>query len=216
MQASLPKLVRMVCVEDLGQGSDPLRILGVRWLPKGAASHEVNQEGKLEGVKKGARKHDGTKQDQPGTNDLTKTKANEEEKEANEDASKDANERTDGNEDEQHGSEGQDPSADGGMKPETGDFINLQVAFAYRATHSRKAFKDRAKHAHLYLAFYLPGNIKIRKSTQRQEMWLFPSIESCLQYNLLILSQPSGLNFAVSSAQQECAYNSRLTPPSFN
>ncbi len=34
MQASLPKLVRMVSVEDLGQGSESFRILGVRWLPK--------------------------------------------------------------------------------------------------------------------------------------------------------------------------------------
>src|SRR6266498_1713266 len=37
IQASLPKLVRMISVEDLGQGSEAIRILGVRWLPTGAA-----------------------------------------------------------------------------------------------------------------------------------------------------------------------------------
>lgn len=35
MQASLPKFVRMIAVEDLGQGSEAVRILGVRWLPTG-------------------------------------------------------------------------------------------------------------------------------------------------------------------------------------
>ena len=30
MQASLPKLVRMISVEDLGQGSESIRILGIR------------------------------------------------------------------------------------------------------------------------------------------------------------------------------------------
>ena len=35
MQASLPKFVRMISVEDLGQGSEAIRILGVRWLPTG-------------------------------------------------------------------------------------------------------------------------------------------------------------------------------------
>lgn len=35
MQASLPKFVRMISVEDLGQGSEAVRILGVRWLPTG-------------------------------------------------------------------------------------------------------------------------------------------------------------------------------------
>ncbi len=35
MQASLPKFIRMVGVEDLGQGSESVRILGIRWLPTG-------------------------------------------------------------------------------------------------------------------------------------------------------------------------------------
>jgi hypothetical protein len=47
MQASLPSMVRMVAVDDIGQGSEALRILGVRWLPTGAAARSVSAEGKL-------------------------------------------------------------------------------------------------------------------------------------------------------------------------
>lgn len=45
-----------------------------------------------------------------------------------------------------------------GMEAEEGDFINLEVAFSYRTRSSAQKFRDRAKHAHLYVAFYLPGN----------------------------------------------------------
>jgi len=85
MQASLPRLVRMVCVEDLGQGSEPLRILGVRWLPKGAAGAEVTDDGKLDDDNAKHHQIGGAGQDQRGTTDLTKE--NEEEKEADDDAS---------------------------------------------------------------------------------------------------------------------------------
>lgn len=47
MQASLPRMVRMVSVNDIGQGSESLRILGVRWLPSGAAATSVTEDGKL-------------------------------------------------------------------------------------------------------------------------------------------------------------------------
>jgi Ca2+-dependent lipid-binding protein len=47
------------------------------------------------------------------------------------------------------------------MEAEEGDFINLEVAFAYRARTALKTFKDRTKDAHLYMAFYLPGNLKV-------------------------------------------------------
>lgn len=33
MQASLPKMIRMVSIDDLAQGSEAIRILGIRWLP---------------------------------------------------------------------------------------------------------------------------------------------------------------------------------------
>ncbi|KAK7527316.1 meiotically up-regulated gene 190 protein [Phyllosticta citriasiana] len=115
MQASLPKLVRMVSVEDLGQGSEAIRILGVRWLPTGAAAMSVSEKGRL---KKDVdpKKSDRTVPGQ-GENRFLK-------------------------------------------KCPTGDFVNLEVAFAYRSRTVKKGIRDRAKNAHLYLAFYLPGNIK--------------------------------------------------------
>lgn len=48
MQASLPKMVRMVSVDDIGQGSASIRILGVKWLPSGAAARSVTEDGKLQ------------------------------------------------------------------------------------------------------------------------------------------------------------------------
>ena len=47
MQASLPKWVRMTSVNDLGQGSESFRVLGVKWLSKGAASRSVDVDGNL-------------------------------------------------------------------------------------------------------------------------------------------------------------------------
>jgi hypothetical protein len=64
--------------------------------------------------------------------------------------------------DQKDGEEGQEANVAGGMEAEEGEFVNLEIAFAYRSTHSRRKFKDRAKHAHMYMAFYLPGNIKLR------------------------------------------------------
>ncbi|KAF1815836.1 hypothetical protein P152DRAFT_464558 [Eremomyces bilateralis CBS 781.70] len=114
MQASLPKTVRMVSVEDLGQGSESIRILGVRWLPSGAATESVTSEGKVQ--------------------------SSEESKE-------------------EHGKEAEDQGAET-MEAEEGDFINLELGFSYRARAEWKGLKNRSKQAHLYLAFYLPGNIK--------------------------------------------------------
>ncbi|RDA89156.1 hypothetical protein CP532_2298 [Ophiocordyceps camponoti-leonardi (nom. inval.)] len=107
MQASLPRFVRMVSVDDIGQGSEALRILGVRWLPTGAAARTVRSDGSLAP-------------------------------------------------DEDDGSGEQDA-----MAGEEGDFVNLEVAFAYRTRSSSKSLKDRTKDMHLYVAFYLPGNIKV-------------------------------------------------------
>lgn len=50
------------------------------------------------------------------------------------------------------------------MEAEQGEFVNLELAFAYRAGRIKNKMKDKTKNAHLYLAFYLPGNIKLRKS----------------------------------------------------
>lgn len=40
MQASLPGVIDMVRVADLGQGNEPLRILGIKWLRQGDAGKE--------------------------------------------------------------------------------------------------------------------------------------------------------------------------------
>ena len=122
MQASLPGMVRMVAVEDLGQGSEALRILGVRWLPTGAAARSVSADGKLKSPneEKGDRKvqDDGEGQSEEPGHDT--------------------------------------------MEAEEGDFVNVEIAFAYRPSTGR-GIKSRAKHAHLYLAFYLPGKVKLRR-----------------------------------------------------
>ncbi|KAI5865413.1 hypothetical protein GGS23DRAFT_426057 [Durotheca rogersii] len=118
MQASLPKVIRMVSVDDMGQGSESLRILGIRWLPTGAASQSIGAGGQPQGDDEGAG-------DAGGDAD------------ADEDALR------------------------GGMEAEEGDFVNLELALAYRGRSSGKSLKMKAKNAHLYLKFYLPGEVAI-------------------------------------------------------
>jgi hypothetical protein len=122
MQASLPSMVRMIAVEDIGQGSEAIRILGVRWLPTGAAARSVSAEGKLKSPNE--EKDDRTVQD--------------------------------------NGEGQQQLQRQDTMEAEEGDFVNVEIAFAYRPSTGR-GIKSRAKHAHLYLAFYLPGKVKLRK-----------------------------------------------------
>ena len=141
MQASLPGIVRMVSVDDVGQGTENLRILGVRWLPTGAAARSVGSDGKLESKKKSSHGND---RKVPGEGEV-------------DDSVEKGGDSQDGEEKEDDGAEKQVAE---GMEAEEGDFVNLEVAFAYRARSSSKAFKDRTKDMHLYLAFYLPGNIK--------------------------------------------------------
>ncbi|KAF3929911.1 Tricalbin-1 [Arthrobotrys entomopaga] len=89
MQASLPRFVKMVRVADLGQGNEPFRILGIRWLREGLADQDTKD----------------------------------------------------------------------GMKAEQGDFVNLELALAYRSRPSDKTVKSKIKNAHLLLEFYLAGAI---------------------------------------------------------
>ena len=138
MQASLPRLVRMVSVDDIGQGSESLRILGVRWLPTGAAARSVNSDGKLKKAEDGGHKSDRTV---PGEGEVENT---------------DKKDQEGAGDDEQPGEQVAE-----GMEAEEGDFVNLEVAFVYRARTTSKSFQDRTKDMHLYLAFYLPGNIKL-------------------------------------------------------
>ncbi|KAF2212533.1 hypothetical protein CERZMDRAFT_58831 [Cercospora zeae-maydis SCOH1-5] len=138
MQASLPRIVQMVSVEDIGQGSEALRILGVKWLPSGAAGRSVGEDGKLQ--KEDEDRHQSDRS-VPGQGEIDGKAA---------DDGENGNESGDGTE---------RAEVAEGMEAEEGDFINLEVAFAYRARAS-KSFQDRTKDIHLYLAFYLPGGIK--------------------------------------------------------
>jgi hypothetical protein len=147
MQASLPKIIRMVSVDDLGQGSEAIRILGIRSLPTGAASQSVDDKGNL---KKASDKE---------TNDRAAPGQGEEED--NEDKVKDEDESVDAEKKEEADKrkEQEQQAIREGMEAEQGDFVNMELAFAYRARSSGKSLKSKAKNAHLYLKFYLPGGI---------------------------------------------------------
>lgn len=167
MQASLPKLIEMVSVNDIGQGSEAIRILGIKWLPTGAAARAVTQDGHL---KKDEDEEGG---DQKNSSD-----------------SKDK--RT------QQGDDGTQQQEAEGLDAEDGDFINMEIAFAYRVRSKKRSMKDRAKHMHLYMAFYLPGNVKIPVwvdlcgmiGTMRLRLQLCPDPPFFARCTLTFLGQP--------------------------
>lgn len=154
MQASLPKMVRMVSVDDIGQGSEALRILGVRWLPTGAATKSVTNDGELKSD--GDKKNDRSVPGQGEIDKQTKQNNNKEQDDDNEEETEDGG------------------NVSQGMEAEEGDFVNMEIAFAYRPPTLAKRMKQRAKNAHLYLAFYLPSNIKLRKSIPLITLSPFP------------------------------------------
>jgi hypothetical protein len=146
MQASLPKVIRMVSIDDLGQGSEAVRILGIRWLPTGAADQSVDEEGNL----KKASDKEVNDRGAPGQGEEedVENKAKEED---GPEASKKKQEKKEQEQEKQAIREG--------MEAEQGDFVNMELAFAYRARSSGKSIKSKARNAHLYLKFYLPGGI---------------------------------------------------------
>ncbi|KAH7321314.1 hypothetical protein B0I35DRAFT_477812 [Stachybotrys elegans] len=166
MQASLPKVVRMVSVDDIGQGSESIRILGVRWLPTGAAASAVTKEGKIipEGESQ-SEEQEGREKGQVSTRD---------------DGATDGQGEADG------------------LAAEEGDFVNLELSFAYRTRSSSKTLKQRTKDMHLYLAFYLPGNIKLPIwvdlqgliGTMRMRLQLTPDPPFFALCTLTFLGQP--------------------------
>ncbi|KAK6841564.1 hypothetical protein PG987_002424 [Apiospora arundinis] len=151
MQASLPKVVKMVSVDDMGQGNEGIRILGVRWLPSGAASMTLNQDGGLE-------KPDNTK---TGSSDSTDA----EESGEGGDENQQDNDGSEGNPQDDRVQTGDEKGGSAeeraGMEAEEGDFINLELALSYRSRSSGKGIKAKAKNAHLYLKFYLPGGVPV-------------------------------------------------------
>ena len=148
MQASLPKLVRMVSVDDLGQGSEALRFLGIKWLPTGAAAMDLTVDGKIKSdTEEKSRRNDPGKCENDSKNSLASS------------AERDG----DRNYDSHSPEEDEEGEVAEGMEAEEGDFVNVEVGFSYRASSHGKSLKVKSKSAHLYLAFYLPGEIRLRK-----------------------------------------------------
>ncbi|KAH6662020.1 hypothetical protein B0J14DRAFT_310913 [Halenospora varia] len=147
MQASLPKVVRMVSIDDLGQGSEAIRVLGIRWLPTGAADKSVDQEGNIQQTTNEEANDRGA----PGQGEEEQLETKTKEEEDPEASKKKEQEKKQKEQEEQAIREG--------MEAEQGDFVNMEMAFAYRARSSGKSIKSKAKNAHLYLKFYLPGGI---------------------------------------------------------
>lgn len=148
MQASLPKVVKMVSVDDMGQGNQSLRILGIRWLPSGAASRTVGPNGKLENA------------DKNKTSDRTDPEAAQEE-DAHDETSDDTQEGKDDGEKKTKEQEQSEAAMREGMEAEEGDFINLELALAYRSRATGKSIKAKAKNAHLFLKFYSVGGVAL-------------------------------------------------------
>lgn len=164
MQASLPKVVKMVSVDDMGQGNQSVRILGVRWLPSGAASQSVGPNGRLEKPDKSQKGSDRTDPEnaQAGTTEESREK-NEENgggggggggDGGGGDGDKEKDDKS--KEDEQT-----EVAIREGMEAEEGDFVNLELAIAYRGRTSGKSIRSKAKNAHLFLKFYSVGGIAL-------------------------------------------------------
>ncbi|KAJ8124574.1 hypothetical protein O1611_g9066 [Lasiodiplodia mahajangana] len=145
MQASLPRAIKMVSVDDMGQGNESIRILGVRWLPTGAASQSVGSDGHLRKGDESSKSDRTNPQQSQGTE-------NEDGPGSNMRASDDETPKQ---------QEQEEIAFHEGMEAEEGDFVNLELALAYRSRTASKSLKTKAKNAHLYLKFYLPGGIAI-------------------------------------------------------
>ncbi|KAK5133110.1 hypothetical protein LTR08_008220 [Meristemomyces frigidus] len=145
MQASLPQIVSMVSIDDIGQGSESIRILGVKWLPTGAAARSVSSDGNL---KPADDANDQSDRIVPGQGEVEDTEKG----------------------DKDHGGEEEEGSTDEngaeqqvaeGMEAEEGNFINMEVSFAYRTRASKKSLEGRSQDIHLCLSFFFFGGVKL-------------------------------------------------------
>ncbi|KAJ6628963.1 hypothetical protein B0H10DRAFT_1990062 [Mycena sp. CBHHK59/15] len=126
LQASLPKLIHGVRVADIGQGSEALRVLGIR---------------SLQGV------------------DVTQTSV----------------------------------SVD-----DAGDFVNMEVAVAYRARPHGKGLKDRSGNPHILMQFWVAGGVVLPVwveltgilATARMRIQLMPNPPFLSSMTLTLLGQP--------------------------
>ena len=137
MQASLPRLVRMISVDDLGQGSESIRILGVRWLPPGLAASSVSIDGELaSGTKSASEKHGKNSSDR-------KVQGEGEVQNPSKQEGRSTSNQSGGSTSENQDSE----SVAEGMEAEEGDFVNVEIAFAYRARAAGKSLRTKSKNA---------------------------------------------------------------------
>lgn len=155
MQASLPKVVKMVSVDDMGQGNQSLRILGIRWLPTGAASRSVGPGGSLESPDKSKGSTDRTDPENAQAEGTEETR----EKDLENGGEQSKDDKNKNEDDKQQQSEQQ--AIREGMEAEEGDFVNLELAVAYRGRTSGKGIREKAKNAHLFLKFYSIGGIAL-------------------------------------------------------
>lgn len=140
----------MVSVDDMGQGSESVRVLGVKWLPTGAASQSADEHGNLRSP------------DQDSQNDGLASGKGEEDQSAESSIPTGDNFRNlPQNKQEEKQKEQEQQAMRAGMEAEEGDFVNLELALAYRTRSSGRSLTSKAKNAHLYLKFYFPGSIAI-------------------------------------------------------
>ena len=153
MQASLPKMVRMISVEDLGQGNEALRILGIKWLPVGNAKKDVSVDGRVRNRSKTRQSDRKVPNEGESGGDLGPYEGNKKEEGGRDSGAESLPAQS---------NEGKAVAE--GMEAEEGDFVNMELGLSYRASNTGKSMKVKAKNAHLYLVFYLPGGIRFRKS----------------------------------------------------
>lgn len=138
MQSNLPKMVNMINIEDLGQGSEAPRILGVRWLPSDATARSTSASRKShrEDTQENPKDEGPNSQQQDSKHgEYTKNEPQ----------------------------EGQEGNLMKTVEAEEGESVSLEVAFAYRARPAGRKLSDKAKNAHLFLGIHLPAGLHLRK-----------------------------------------------------
>ncbi|KAL9629298.1 MAG: hypothetical protein Q9204_005351 [Flavoplaca sp. TL-2023a] len=169
------------CVLTPSLIAEAIRILGIKWLPGGHAKKEVLAGGRIQEKDR----------DVPNEGDA---QTGLQPPNANEIKSNYASNATD------IGSNGTDEneSVAGGMDAEEGSFVNVEIGFSYRASKTSTSMKVKAKNAHLYLLFYLPGGIRFpvwvelrgMVGTLRMRLQLCPDPPFVALCTMTLLGQP--------------------------
>lgn len=172
MQASLPRLVRMISIDDLGQGNEAFHLLGIKWLPAGDAKKDVSASRQAQGSHR--------ENSETGSTEI------------------DADPHPEGTMSAEADLSDKGEALPKGMEAEEGNFVNVEVGFSYRAPNSSKTLRFQAKNAHLYLIFYLPGGIQFpvwvelrgMVGSMRMRLQLCPDPPFVALCTLTLLGQP--------------------------